>query len=74
MVQSKIQLPAQECGDLVPDVCKFLLVMPDDDNVVHVPDVPVDVQRMLHILVQNIEVDIGEHLAGQVSDWNAGVL
>ena len=74
MVQGKIQFPAQEHGDLVPDVCKFLLVVPDDDNVVHVPDVPVDVQRMLHILVQNIEVDIGEHLAGQVSDWNAGVL
>ena len=31
MVQSKIQFPAQECGDLVPDVCKFLLVAPDDD-------------------------------------------
>ena len=74
MVQSKIQFPAQECGDLVPDVRKFLLIAPDDDNVVHVPDVPVDVQGMLHILVQNVEVDVGEHLAGQVPDGNAGIL
>ena len=56
MVQSKIQFPAQEYGNFIPDLGKFLLAVPDDDNVIHVPDVPMDVQGMLHILVQYIEV------------------
>ena len=30
--------------------------MPDDNNVVHVPDIPVDVQRVFHKLIQSIKV------------------
>lgn len=74
MVQSKIQFPAQEYGNFIPDLGKFLLAVPDDDNVIHVPDVPMDVQGMLHILVQYIEVDVCEHLACQIPDGNTGVL
>ena len=43
MVQGEIQFSAKEGTNLISKLCKLLLVMADDDNVIHVPDVPVNV-------------------------------
>lgn len=62
MVQRKIQLSAKECANLITKPCKLLLVMTDDDNVIHVPDIPMDVQRMFHKPIQDVEVNVCKHL------------
>ena len=55
IIQVKGQLTEQEDFNVRFPAVQRLLVRPQDDNVVHVPDVEVDFQGVLAVLVQLID-------------------
>jgi hypothetical protein len=46
------------------------LVVVESDHVIHVTQVGTDLEHLLGVVVEVVEVQVGEELAGQVADGN----
>jgi len=57
---------------LPPDVpaliCRGATIIPKQDEVIDVPDVPFYSQLVFHEIVQRVEVHVGKELADEVAD------
>jgi len=73
VVQVQVEMLKKELPDLSPIVGGGLLIRREEDNIVHVPRVKTDVENMLAELIQLVEVDIREELAGEIADWHTHV-
>lgn len=70
-IQSQLEMTREKiihCPPAVPQIC---LVIAHDDHIIHVADILPRMQRVLGILVSLVEVEIGEHLARQITDRHA---
>ena len=67
-VQVKVQFVTQIGADNGYEGGQVRAVLVDEHHVVHVTAVMADVQGMLDEVVEGVQVEVGEYLAGQVAD------
>lgn len=58
-------------ADLAGKLTKRVAVGTDDHHVIDVADIPAHAQRLLHPVIEVVEVDVGEKLACEISDGHA---
>lgn len=70
-IQPKLEMTYKKIVHRVPAILKILLVITDNDHIVHVANIPFGVKLVFCELVGFVEVKIGKHLACQVADRHA---
>ena len=73
VVQVEQQLLAEKVPDRVQICDQTVAVVAEDNVVVHVPDVEVLAELVLDELIELVEADVREHLAGQVPDRHTAI-
>lgn len=61
----------QKPGNPVPPDIEATGVVMEQGKIIHVPQVPVSSQHLLAEMIQAVQIDVGEELAGQVADRQA---